>query len=242
VVETARDWNAAGTDCAAGHGYLAAISDDAENTFVKGLTVTATDYWIGVTVAFLNGGASPGVFFGEDGSRMSFFAWAANQPTANLNCGAMAQATGQWSSQVCDTSVSHPYVCERSPWTLSAETKRAYLAVTGRQRQAYATAVTGCSGLPGGPHLATVGDAAEQTVVDGITGASQTWLGADSLAAPGTNAFAWLTGETFTFTNFAAGFPTVTANNDCIAILDDGTWINRSCSSTRGYLCELEFP
>lgn len=240
VATTALAWEAAGLDCLSRGGYLATIGDAAENTFVQGLLPTAGDYWIGLA------DFNDDNYFWEDSFRLGSFT---NFDTANgepsVAAGdevvAMAQADGLWDVQ--DDALTHPYVCEKHAWTIDAMTNHAYLTIAGRGREDNAGARAACAALPGAPHLVTITDQAEQTLVDAITGATQAYIGLDDIAAEGT--YVWADGAPFAFEAWGPGEPDGAAapTDDCAAIVEDGTWSDRSCGSfSISFICELDPP
>jgi cysteine-rich repeat protein len=104
-----------------------------------------------------------------------------------------------------------------------------------------------------GAHLATISSAAENKIARMLTNNSK-WIGGyENVASTveGTGDYEWLTGEPFTYTNWGPQEPSRTATYcqsgwttrcypHCIAILGDGTWANRSCDVSDGYVCEWD--
>ena len=80
------------------------------------------------------------------------------------------------------------------------------------------------------------------------------WIGAyENVAAtvPGTGNYEWLTGEPFTFTNWAPQQPDSMATHcatgqftrcyeHCVVVLGDGTWADHVCDIADGYVCEWD--
>ncbi len=228
-------WDTAGTNCATNGGYLASIDDDAENTFVHDLLGSSAQYWIGLS-DFNNG-----VFIREDDFPQTFFAWAGGEPSTGSGdeCGGMQSTDGLWDEQSCNNT--HPYVCERSPWTFEPTTHHAYLTISGRGRRNYPDAVNACAALTGGPHLVSITDSDEQGVVDAITGATQTYIGLDDIQTEGT--YVWVSGEPFDFFAWGPGEPSAGTDEDCAVIRDDGTWADRDCTAnfaSHSYVCEID--
>lgn len=89
-------------------------------------------------------------------------------------------------------------------------------------------AASAVAALGGGWHLATITSSAEQTFVSSLLSTtlpnrSHYWLGANDTAAEGS--FAWVTGETFSYTNWAGGEPNNSGDEDFLALdLRSGTW------------------
>jgi hypothetical protein len=109
-----------------------------------------------------------------------------------------------WDSQ--DRAVVLPFICERSPWTIEPTTHHAYLTISGRARATHDNASAACAALPGAPHLVAITDDAEQTAVDAITGATQTYIGLTDRTTEGT--YEWEGGEPFSFFAWDTGEPT----------------------------------
>ena len=101
-----------------------------------------------------------------------------------------------------------------------------------------------------GAHLATISSAAENKLARGFVNYSK-WLGGRedvSATVMGTGTYAWITGESFTFSNWAAREPNqarclgsfMPCYEHCISMLGDGTWADASCDLPDGYVCEWE--
>jgi hypothetical protein len=77
-------------------------------------------------------------------------------------------------------------------------------------------------------HLATIADASENAFVKALAGGSVVWIGASDDANDLDAQFLWVTGESFTYTNFATGEPDddagITGNGEVLVMLSDGTW------------------
>jgi cysteine-rich repeat protein len=103
-----------------------------------------------------------------------------------------------------------------------------------------------------GGHLATISSAAENKLARTFVNNSK-WLGGHedvSVTMKGTGNYAWLSGEPFTYTNWAQGEPDQakvrcdssiqTCYEHCVSMDGDGTWTDARCDVTDGYLCEWE--
>jgi cysteine-rich repeat protein len=103
-----------------------------------------------------------------------------------------------------------------------------------------------------GAHLATISSAAENKIARSFVNNSK-WLGGHedvSATSPGTGTYVWLSGEPFTYTNWAAREPDqarvrcMDSNQicyeHCISMLGDGTWADARCDVSDGYVCEWE--
>jgi|GEM_PF-5347432 len=102
-----------------------------------------------------------------------------------------------------------------------------------------------------GAHLATISSAAENKLVRSFVNNSK-WLGGHEdvgASAPGAGAYAWITDEPFTFTNWSEREPNhakvrcsglETCYEHCVSMMGDGTWADQSCAIADGYVCEWE--
>jgi cysteine-rich repeat protein len=235
VVATPTDWNTAGGDCLAKGGYLATISDAAENAFVQALIPSPDDHWIGLA------DFSADNYFWEDSFRLGAFTnfdMANGEPSTAAADEVVAMGQdGLWDVQ--SEANAHPYICEKHAWTIDAMTQHAYLTIAGRGRATAAGAETACAALSA--HLVTIADQPEQDLVDAITGATQTYLGLDDVTTEGT--YEWVDGSPFGFFAWGGGEPDGIAadTEDCVALREDGTWIDRVCAGFAiAFVCELD--
>lgn len=107
-----------------------------------------------------------------------------------------------------------------------------------------------------GGHLATISSAAENKIARTFVNNSK-WLGGFedvSLEAKGTGNYTWLTGEPFTYSNWAEGEPDLakvrcgesngpspaSCYEHCVSMEGDGTWTDARCELSDGYVCEWE--
>jgi len=147
----------------------------------------------------------------------------------------------------CDASCK--VVCsQHGQATLESEDHHCY---AGYDQFDFTSAQQDC--LKRGAHLATISSAAENEIARKLTNNGK-WLGGYenvSQAMPGTGAYEWLTGEPFTYTNWAPEEPNrldthcggtfgTHCYEHCIAILGDGTWADRRCETPDGYVCEWD--
>jgi cysteine-rich repeat protein len=85
-------------------------------------------------------------------------------------------------------------------------------------------------------HLAAIGDATEQGLVEKIDTGLQ-WIGANDLQTEGS--FGWSSGDAWGYTLWAVGEPDDSdGSNDCVIINADGEWRDWDCSAQLGYVCE----
>lgn len=107
-----------------------------------------------------------------------------------------------------------------------------------------------------GGHLATISSAAENKVVRAFVNNSK-WLGGledVATSAKGTGNYTWLTGEPFTYTNWAEREPDqakvrcaevlgpigASCYEHCVSMDGDGVWSDARCELSDGYVCEWE--
>jgi hypothetical protein len=109
----------------------------------------------------------------------------------------------------------------------------AYNYFGGVGERTYAMAVADCTARRG--HLVTTTEAAELALVDGITGATATWIGLNDVMTEGT--YTWETGEPFAFTAWGTGEP---GADDCMMVDIAGAWADNPCTRTSGYACEID--
>jgi len=90
-----------------------------------------------------------------------------------------------------------------------------------------------------GTHLVVINDAAENTVVDALTGASVAWIGFSDRITEGS--FRAVTGSVVNFTSWGAGNPDGGAVQNCMAIYGGNLWGDGDCVyAMPGYVCECD--
>ena len=99
-----------------------------------------------------------------------------------------------------------------------------------------------------GGNLVTINDAAEQTFVHGLAGATSFWIGMNDRAAEaGTNQtsanWVWASGETPTYKQWMGGEPDGNGADpidDCVflSVPSGGVWRDFDCNATAEYVCE----
>ena len=105
-----------------------------------------------------------------------------------------------------------------------------------------------------GGHLVTISSAVENKLVRGLVNSSK-WIGGTedvSESSEGTGAYAWVTSEPFSYTNWATREPDqarvrcmgLTLNQNCyehcISMDGEGLWSDALCDISDGYVCEWE--
>ncbi len=106
----------------------------------------------------------------------------------------------------------------------------AYL-VCATAKATWADASAACEAR--GASLLAIDDADENAALLAL-GLADAWIGFTDAAKEGT--FAWSSGATSSYTNWAATQPD--GSGDCAVFLADGTWDDDACSQKRGYVCE----
>lgn len=126
--------------------------------------------------------------------------------------------------------------CPASYAAVAGQTSR-YRAITAAA--SWSAAQTDCADDGVGTHLVVIDDAAENLVVDGLTGASVAWIGFSDRITEGT--FRAVTGPTVTFTAWGADNPNGGAVQDCVAIYMGDLWGDGDCVYPMpGYVCECD--
>jgi cysteine-rich repeat protein len=174
---------------------------------------------------------------GEGPPRRPF--WATGQPAATPNdCVVQGPSTTSsggyplsWTAVACDEP--HAFVCERAAPFVRPADRHAYRVLY--ERTSWDGAKAACIKLGG--HLATIGDADEQTFLTSQGVQTDVWIGANDLASQGT--FAWITTEPFAFAKMAP-WDGPSPSNRCLLLNRDSYWYTRRCSDANAYLCEIE--
>jgi hypothetical protein len=103
----------------------------------------------------------------------------------------------------------------------------------------WATMRDACIAL--GAHLVTITSAEEQTFAQQFLGGNHCWIGMSR--TQNGDPLTWVNGETFdgsSYTNWAAGEPSI-ATQTCVRMRSpETTWNTRSCSNNYGGICERE--
>ncbi|RCN51487.1 lectin C-type domain protein [Ancylostoma caninum] len=106
-VEDRKSWYEAEEDCLSWGGHLTSISDEHENSFVRGL-LQADSAWIGV-----NDVQVENIFVNSDKTPVAYKNFQEGEPdnaSHNENCVAM-EASGEWMDAFC--LVTKPFICKR---------------------------------------------------------------------------------------------------------------------------------
>ena len=104
----------------------------------------------------------------------------------------------------------------------------------------WSNAKTACENLGG--HLATSTSAEKNTFLFSLI-STNTWLGATDEASEGT--WKWVTGETWSYTNWASGQPDNSSKKEHYLEFNLGfgnrVWNDISATTTQGYICEWDY-
>lgn len=163
-----------------------------------------------------------------------------------LEAGEQCDDAGHAGEDGCDSACK--VVCaDFGADTAESEDHHCY---NGYDEADFAGAVEDCAKRGG--HLATISSAAENKIARTFVNNSK-WLGGHedvSATAPGTGTYGWITGESFTYTNWGEREPDQArvrcsgfeqnCYEHCVSMIGDGTWADQSCAITDGYLCEWE--
>ena len=222
----------AARSCASRGGHLASFSDDDEWREVNERLLAGGNtapVWIGLVREDRNGLEDFGWVSGE---RVLSARWGIQEPRlnpSNLDCGVQGEA-GAWAAVACDER--RGFVCERAGWEVWPRNGHAYRRFI--ERVTFPEAQASCSNRGG--HLATLTDASEQDFV-GARFPGAVWIGAGHDEKTG--GFRWLTGEPFTYQDFAPGEPNV-RHHRCLALEVDRRWYDRACNDRHGFVCEID--
>jgi uncharacterized repeat protein (TIGR02543 family) len=96
-----------------------------------------------------------------------------------------------------------------------------------------------------GGHLATITSADENALIDSLAaGSTFYWLGAkqpDNSSGEPKGNWQWVTGEPWSYTNWAGGQPDNAGSAEhCLMIWDGGTWNDWVGSNTTAFICEFD--
>ena len=239
-------WEQAEELCRAMGGHLATITSADENNAVLSICSfdNMTGYYLGGTDK-----DSEGTWRWITGEPFSYATWASGQPD-NYD-GTEHVATiwngGSWNDLANTNTKTYGFICEIEETTPPSRT----IEYNGNIYSLYnfpltwSEAKSFCESMGG--HLVTITDAGEQLAVARMMHYSlYNWVytGATDIGSEG--AWKWVTGEPFSFTNWAGGEPN---NNDgqgnpqnagCIYKWNNRTWDDGLESYSTGFICEFE--
>lgn len=119
------------------------------------------------------------------------------------------------------------------------DTGHCYLYVANRVT--WEVALGACGTFGPTAHLAVSTSPQENAVIASIlAGVDDVWLGGNDREVE--NQWVWITGEPMVYQGWRAGEPNDANGEDCMIMeLDNGgTWDDRACGNSYGYICERE--
>jgi len=99
----------------------------------------------------------------------------------------------------------------------------------------WTTARTNCSNMGG--HLVTITTSGEQSFLYGLWPSG--WIGLTDEVTEGT--WRWVTGETYSYTNWNSGEPNNSGNEDYVQFVSNGRWNDLNNNSSLPYVLEFEY-
>jgi hypothetical protein len=97
------------------------------------------------------------------------------------------------------------------------------------------TAKSNCSNMGG--HLVTITTSGEQAFIFGLWPSG--WIGLTDEVTEGT--WKWVTGETYSYTNWNSGEPNNSGNEDYVQFVSGGKWNDLNGTSSLAYVLEFEY-
>jgi cysteine-rich repeat protein len=241
LVATPAPWSRARTNCGLAGGYLAtyATSRETREVFDALVVRSRAPLWMSRFRAIER--ESGGVWDNDERlPAASLFRIWDGPPAEPEGCFLQIPRMGVdqqnpavvWRATPC--SEPAPYLCEREGWIIRPRDNHAYRLF--RLGHTWKAAEEACRKI--GAHLVTVGDADEESFVE-ANFAGTRWLGGSDLQEEGK--FRWVTGEPFTFGDWAPREPDQsTGDDDCLALDVDGVWHDRRCGMGNAFVCEAE--
>jgi len=99
----------------------------------------------------------------------------------------------------------------------------------------WTTARTNCSNMGG--HLVTITSSGEQSFIFGLWPSG--WIGLTDEVTEGT--WRWVTGETYSYTNWNNGEPNNSGNEDYVQFVSNGKWNDLKDGNNLAYVLEFEY-
>ena len=99
----------------------------------------------------------------------------------------------------------------------------------------WTTARTNCSNMGG--HLVTITSSGEQSFIFGLWPSG--WIGLTDEVTEGT--WKWVTGETYSYTNWNNGEPNNSGNEDYVQFVSNGKWNDLKDGNNLAYVLEFEY-
>jgi hypothetical protein len=133
----------------------------------------------------------------------------------------------------CTLATGDSDICNGTNEYLSPSNRHCYLRETASAT--WANAQTAC--LAWGGQLATITSAAEQNYIQTyINPGFARFIGGRDTPTEGT--WNWVTGETWSYTNWGGGLPNGGAGQNCLEFNSGGLWDDEACSTVQRYFCE----
>ena len=99
----------------------------------------------------------------------------------------------------------------------------------------WTTARTNCSNMGG--HLVTITSSGEQSFIFGLWPSG--WIGLTDEVTEGT--WRWVTGETYSYSNWNSGEPNNSGNEDYVQFVSNGKWNDLKDGNNLAYVLEFEY-
>lgn len=232
-------WKMAKKICESKGGHLVIINNSKENSFVN--TFSQSNIWMGISDS-----QKEAQWKDLFGNAITYSNWANQQPdNFNMceNYGSMF-AEGEWNDNPNYSKLA--FVCEYDN-AASGLTPIVTKSANGHRYELYDIntswnqAYRFCENLGG--HLATVTSAEENEIIMSMLKDSSVnispWLGGADFNKEGN--WYWITGEPFSYTNWASTEPNNAENIEhFLALFSSGKWYDLPVISERGFICEYE--
>jgi len=167
-----------------------------------------------------------------DGSSLDYTNWASGEPNDwgdSEDCVSM-YTSGEWNDLSCSTTLYS--VCKISDSTRTLDLS--YYS----DDLSYEDAGSACE-ASGGTLVASTSSDINSEILSLTGGAEEVWIGLDDESTEGT--YVWADGSSLEYTNWASGEPNDwQGSEDCVGMYTSGEWNDYSCSTTMGYVCQVE--
>uniref|UniRef100_A0A8C9WMS0 Macrophage mannose receptor 1 n=1 Tax=Scleropages formosus TaxID=113540 RepID=A0A8C9WMS0_SCLFO len=252
VVAQKMNWDEARRQCKADDAELASIMDPVMQAFIiLRFHRYKEPLWIG-----LNSNVTSGYFRWIDNWRLRFSNWASGEPKNNLAC-VYANVDRKWKTVSC--TETHYALCRRSsdiaptepsqlPGTCPESKKRrtwvpfrghcyAFMSST---KENWAHASTECIRMGGA--LISIEDPLEANFIQQNLEILQDstrsfWIG---MYKTHNGQWLWIDNTVVDYTNWMAGEPSNTVNEECVELYSDtAKWNNVHCSRYKSYICKV---
>lgn len=224
--------------CAADGAHLAVVDTAAENAYLAGFITN--EAWIGFDDL-----TEEGVFRWITGAPTDFIGFTGDEPNdANGEDCTYLRPNGTWNDIGCEDN-KRP-LCECAPAYQAPPTPACRTATTGfiersgrrvfaRPAMTWQEAKADCEAI--GAHLLVIGDATENTEMDGALTAPH-WIGYTDAVTEGT--FRWVNGAPSTYNSWPGSTAPAEDDLDCAVLQDGGAWASVDCGETHLSACECD--